>query len=49
MKRLYVWALCPDGTVRLAGELGTTDPAAGGRFESESEFEYAPEWRTDPH
>ncbi len=47
MKRLYVWVLRPDGTVQLAGELGTTDPATGGRFESE--FEYAPQWCTDPH
>ena len=47
MKRLYVWVRNPDGTSRLAGELGTTDPAAGGRFESE--FEYAAEWIAAPH
>ncbi len=46
MKRLYVWVRLPDGTVRLAGELGTTEPTAGGRFESE--FEYAAEWSTHP-
>ncbi len=46
MKRLYVWVRLPDGTVRLAGELGTTEPKAGGRFESE--FEYAAEWSTHP-
>ncbi|MGB6487414.1 MAG: type II toxin-antitoxin system HipA family toxin [Steroidobacteraceae bacterium] len=46
MKRLYVWVRGPDGTARLAGELGTTEPTVGGRFESE--FEYAPEWSTDP-
>lgn len=46
MKRIYVWVRRPDGTARLAGELVTTDPAAGGRFESE--FEYAAEWSSDP-
>jgi hypothetical protein len=35
-----------DGGARLVGELATTDPLAGGRFESE--FEYAPEWSADP-
>jgi len=42
VKRLYVWVRGPDGSSRLAGELGTTEPAVGGRFESE--FEYAAEW-----
>lgn len=46
MKRLYVWVRRPDGTARLAGELGTTEPTVAGRFESE--FEYAPEWSTAP-
>lgn len=46
MKRLYVWVRGPDGTTRLVGELGTTEPLTGGRFESE--FEYAAEWSTDP-
>ena len=46
MRRLYVWVRRPDGTVCLAGELGTTDPGPGGRFESE--FEYAAEWARDP-
>jgi len=45
VKRLYVWVRLPDGSARLAGELGTTDPTAAGRFESE--FEYAAEWSTD--
>lgn len=46
MKRLYVWIRHPDGAVRLVGELVTTDPAVGGRFESE--FEYAAQWSTAP-
>ncbi len=46
MKRLYVWIRRPDGSSRLAGELGTTEPTTGGRFESE--FEYAAEWTRDP-
>jgi serine/threonine-protein kinase HipA len=46
MKRLYVWVRRGDGTARLAGELGTTEPVSGGRFESE--FEYTAEWSTDP-
>lgn len=46
MRRMYVWVRRRDGTARLAGELGTTDPGPGGRFESE--FEYAPEWARDP-
>ena len=46
MKRLYVWVRGADGTARLVGELGTTEPLTGGRFESE--FEYAAEWSTDP-
>ena len=46
MKRLYVWMRRPDGTARLVGELGTTEPAAGGRFESE--FEYAADWSSAP-
>lgn len=46
MKRLYVWIRGPDGDVTLAGELATTDPMAGGRFESE--FEYSAGWARDP-
>ncbi len=46
MKRLYVWVRRSDGTITLAGELATTDPRAGGRFESE--FEYAASWARDP-
>jgi serine/threonine-protein kinase HipA len=46
VKHLYVWVLRADRSFRLAGELATTDPVAGGRFESE--FEYAREWSTDP-
>src|SRR3984893_19545470 len=35
-----------DGTLRLAGEMATTDPLANsGRFQSE--FEYAPQWSED--
>lgn len=45
MRRLYVWVRRPDGTARLAGELGTTDPGPGGRFQAE--FEYAAEWAGD--
>lgn len=46
MKHLFVWMHRPDGTLGLVGELATTDPIAGGRFNSE--FEYAPGWTTDP-
>lgn len=46
MRRLYVWIRRPDGTVSLAGELGTSDPGPGGRFQSE--FEYSAEWAVDP-
>ena len=46
MKRLYVWVRRPDGTARLVGELGATEPTAGGRFESD--FEYAAAWSADP-
>ena len=46
MKHLFVWMHRPDGTVRLAGELATTDPIAGGRFRAE--FEYSHDWITDP-
>jgi serine/threonine-protein kinase HipA len=35
-----------NGAARLVGELATTEPLAGGRFESE--FEYAREWIEDP-
>ena len=45
MKHLYVWVRRADGTARIAGELATTDPVAGGRFESE--FEYSSEWVSD--
>lgn len=46
MRHLYVWVRRPDGAAWLAGELGTTDPGSGGRFQSE--FEYAAEWVGDP-
>ena len=43
MSRLFVWVRLPDGSLRLAGELGTTAPrAVNGHFQSE--FEYAREW-----
>jgi len=43
MSRLFVWVAMADGTLRLAGELATTDPVANsGRFQSE--FEYVPDW-----
>jgi hypothetical protein len=29
MKRLFVWVHGPEGTIRLAGELATTDTAPG--------------------
>lgn len=47
MRRLYVWVRGHDGAFRLTGELATTDPDPGGRFESE--FEYAAEWTRDRH
>jgi hypothetical protein len=31
MSRLFVWMRLTDGTVRLAGELTTSDPIASGR------------------
>lgn len=46
MKRLYVWVRCTHGETRFVGELATTEPSTAGRFDSE--FEYAPEWSTDP-
>ena len=46
MKHLFVWILRPDGTFKLAGELATTDPIAGGRFSAE--FEYSRDWVADP-
>lgn len=46
MKLLFVWVHRFDGTFKLAGELATTDPVAGGRFSSE--FEYSREWVSDP-
>ncbi|MEJ1963896.1 MAG: hypothetical protein WDO56_21015 [Gammaproteobacteria bacterium] len=46
MKLLHVWVNREDGTYALAGELATSDPVAGGRFESE--FEYSPEWTAHP-
>jgi serine/threonine-protein kinase HipA len=46
VKRLFVWVHRPDGSLKLAGELATTDPVAGGRFSAE--FEYSGEWATDP-
>ena len=43
MNRLFVWVRLPDGTLRMAGELATTNPlASSGRFESE--FEYTSDW-----
>ena len=43
MRKLFVWVRLADGTLRLAGELATTDPHANsGRFQSE--FEYTPQW-----
>jgi serine/threonine-protein kinase HipA len=46
LKHLFVWLHREDGTFARVGELATTDPVAGGRFESE--FEYAREWATNP-
>jgi serine/threonine-protein kinase HipA len=46
VKHLFVWMHRPDGTLKLAGELATTDPIAGGRFSAE--FEYSRDWTTDP-
>jgi len=46
MSKLFVWVRLVDGTLRLAGELATTDPLANsGRFQSE--FEYTPQWSED--
>lgn len=47
MKRLYVWVRRSDGTARLVGELGTTEPTVEGCFESE--FEYVADWSSDPN
>jgi serine/threonine-protein kinase HipA len=46
VKHLFVWMHGATGDARLVGELATTEPLAGGRFESE--FEYAREWAEDP-
>jgi serine/threonine-protein kinase HipA len=46
VKHLYVWMHGAQGETRLVGELATTEPLAGGRFESE--FEYARQWTDDP-
>jgi serine/threonine-protein kinase HipA len=46
LKHLFVWVHRPDGTFKLAGELATTDPIAGGRFSAE--FEYSRDWVADP-
>lgn len=46
MKHLFVWLHREDGTFARVGELATTDPVAGGRFETE--FEYAREWVSNP-
>jgi serine/threonine-protein kinase HipA len=46
LKHLFVWLHREDGTFARIGELATTDPATNGRFESE--FEYAPEWVSNP-
>jgi serine/threonine-protein kinase HipA len=46
MSRLFVWVRLADATVRLAGELATTDPlASSGRFQAE--FEYTSQWSGD--
>jgi hypothetical protein len=45
MKHLFVWVRRQDGTFSLAGELATTEPITGGRFESE--FEYSEDWAND--
>ncbi len=43
MNRLFVWIRLADATLRLVGELGTTDPSPyNGHFRSE--FEYARDW-----
>lgn len=46
MKHLFVWLHREDGSFRLVGELASTDPVTGGHFESE--FEYSPQWLSDP-
>jgi len=46
VKHLFVWVRRADGTFKPVGELATTDPVAGGRFESE--FEYSRDWIADP-
>jgi hypothetical protein len=46
VKHLFVWVRGEGATFKLAGELAATDPAVGGRFNSE--FEYSREWATDP-
>lgn len=45
MRRLYVWLRRADAGIALVGELATTEPVAGGRFEAE--FEYAAKWLRD--
>ena len=46
MKHLFVWMHRPDGNLGLVGELATSDPISGGRFNAE--FEYASDWTADP-
>jgi serine/threonine-protein kinase HipA len=46
VKHLFVWIHGANGDARLVGELATSEPLDGGRFESE--FEYAREWAEDP-
>jgi serine/threonine-protein kinase HipA len=46
VKHFYVWVYRQEGRARLAGELATTEPLAGGRFEAE--FEYSRDWADDP-
>jgi serine/threonine-protein kinase HipA len=46
LKHFFVWLQREDGTFARVGELATTDPVTGGRFESE--FEYAREWVSSP-
>jgi len=45
VKHLFVWLRREDGAFIRVGELATTDPLPGGRFESE--FEYSREWQPE--
>jgi serine/threonine-protein kinase HipA len=46
IKHIFVWVRCLDGTIRLAGELATTDPHRDNRH-FESEFEYTRGWASE--